>query len=69
MSSAGTRPYSYTAEGGDTVTVYQGGDLQWYWRRTARNGQPVSAGGEGYSRKSGAKRAAVSRNPPAARLR
>lgn len=37
----------------DTVTVYQGGDGDWWWhRRDARNGQIIATSGEGYVRRS-----------------
>lgn len=32
----------------DVFVVEQGEDDQWYWTRTAPNGEPVSDGGEGH---------------------
>lgn len=41
------------------VTVFQGRGArrQFYWRAKARNGQTVAVGGEGYTRRSDARRA------------
>lgn len=42
----------------DKTEVYKGQDGQWYWRKVAPNGKVIAVGGEGYSRKWNAKRAA-----------
>jgi uncharacterized protein YegP (UPF0339 family) len=41
-----------------TVHVHRGKDGQWYWRAVARNGRTRADGGEGYTRRSSAVRAA-----------
>lgn len=40
------------------TTVYKGNDGQFYWRYRSRNGQVSATGGEGYSTRSNARRAA-----------
>lgn len=41
------------------IVVYCGGDYTWYWRlKSVRNGKIIADGGEGYSSKSNALRAA-----------
>ena len=46
------------------VYVYRGLDDQWYWRKVeTHNGKKVADGGEGFTRKWSAKRAARRANP------
>lgn len=40
------------------IEYFPGADNQWYWRYRARNGKISATGGEGYSTKSNARRAA-----------
>lgn len=40
------------------LDVKQGRDAQWYWHITAPNGRKIADGSEGYSKRSGAVRAA-----------
>ena len=40
------------------VEVFQGADLQWYWREVAGNGQVQATGGEGFTRPASAINAA-----------
>lgn len=45
------------AAGKHRLTVYQGRDKQWYWTMRSPNGQVVAIGGEGYTRRTDARRA------------
>lgn len=36
--------------------IFQGANLQWYWRVKAKNGQIIATGGEGYTRRFSAQR-------------
>jgi uncharacterized protein YegP (UPF0339 family) len=47
----------------DRVTVYQGQDNRWYWRRQAGNGENVAVGGQGYASRQAAEEAARRNNP------
>jgi uncharacterized protein YegP (UPF0339 family) len=42
----------------DRIEVFRGMDRQWYWHVVAPNGKIIFAGGEGFTRKWSAKRAA-----------
>lgn len=46
----------------DRLEVVQGGDGQFYWHRQAANGRLISSGGEGFTRKPDAWRAAYRAN-------
>jgi uncharacterized protein YegP (UPF0339 family) len=65
----GRKPVRYVTAGGDTVEVYPDGGGLWRWRRKAGNGRIVADGGEGYTRKDGALRAARRSCPPQGGLR
>jgi uncharacterized protein YegP (UPF0339 family) len=54
----------YLTTSGDTVEVYCTTD-GWRWRRRSANNRIVADGGESYSRKDSALRAARRSNPPA----
>jgi uncharacterized protein YegP (UPF0339 family) len=45
-----------------TLTVYQGRNGKWYYRKVAGNGEKTQ-GSQGYASASGARRAARSQNP------
>lgn len=47
----------------DVVHVRQSADGQWYFRKVAGNNRKISTGGEGFSSKASAKRAARRAHP------
>jgi uncharacterized protein YegP (UPF0339 family) len=60
----GRKPARYPTGNGDTVEVYPDGGGLWRWRRRAANHRIVADGGEGYTRRDAALRAARRNNPP-----
>ena len=38
------------------VIIFKGGDSLYYWRMTAANGRIIAVGGEGFTRRSNAKK-------------
>lgn len=50
-------------EVGNYVTAIEGIDGQWYWHQKASNGAVIATGGEGFTTRQHAERAAVAANP------
>lgn len=54
-----TSSWSKQLSDGSRLNVWLGDGGEWYWNRVAGNGQKIATGGEGFTRKWSAKRAAL----------